>query len=91
MYKKWISLICALTIAFTACPAFSAAAEPVVTVILNGEEIGFPVPPRIEKDCTMVPLRRLAEALGAQVAWNAAAQSVSVTKDGNTLSAQVGN
>lgn len=91
MYKKWISLICALTIAFTACPAFSAAEESAVTVILDGEEISFPVPPRIEKDCTMVPLRRLAEVLDAQVAWNAAAQSVSVTKDGNTLSAQVGN
>lgn len=49
-----------------------------VTVRVNGREIASDVPARIENGRTLVPLRFVAEALGAQVAYDEATRTVNV-------------
>ena len=47
-----------------------------VRVILNGRTLQFDVPPIMENDRTLVPLRVIFEALGAGVEWDGATQTV---------------
>jgi photosystem II stability/assembly factor-like uncharacterized protein len=76
MQKKWmillgsiISLIMISGVAFSANP---------IKLIVNGNLITPEVPPQIIQGNTMVPVRWIAEALGATVEWNGTDQSVSV-------------
>ena len=54
------------------------------TVQLNGIKIAFDQIPNIENGRTLVPLRGIFEALGAEVEWNGATQTVTATK-GDTV------
>ena len=46
------------------------------TASVNGSSVNLDVPAQMFSGTTMVPLRFVAEALGAEVEWNAAAQQV---------------
>ena len=48
-----------------------------ITVMLNGRRLMFDVPPQIMNDRTMVPMRAIFEALGADVDWYADTQTIS--------------
>lgn len=48
-------------------PTFPVTAEENIKVLLNGEELIFDVPPQIINGRTMVPMRAIFEALGADV------------------------
>lgn len=50
--------------------AFQASANTNIIVYLNNEEIIFDVEPVIVDDRTMVPMRAIAEKLGATVTWD---------------------
>jgi hypothetical protein len=54
------------------------------TANVDGRTVSLDAPARLMYGTTMVPLRFVAEALGAQVGWNNAAQRVSVNLDGAT-------
>ncbi|GBF32636.1 chitinase [Desulfocucumis palustris] len=76
--KKLLSLslfIVLLTIAFC-IPAMAGTPK----VVLDGNAINFDVPPTIEEGRTLVPLRAIFEALGANVGWDGATQTVTATK-----------
>ena len=49
---------------------------PPVGVLLNGADIEFDVVPIIENGRTLVPLRAIFEALGAEVTWNKEEQAI---------------
>lgn len=49
------------------------------TAFIEGRTVRLETPARVEAGRTLVPLRFLAEALGAQVAWNAARREVAIT------------
>ncbi len=61
-----------LAVLFCIIFAVSAAAAP--TVFLDGRQLSFDVPPAIENGRTLVPLRAIFEALGADVDWNGQTQ-----------------
>lgn len=82
--KHLKSTICALAAAgiVTAAPAMAADQ---ITVFLNGNQMGFDVPPLIINDSTMVPVRAIFEALGADVNWNDETRTVTSVRDGVTV------
>ena len=52
---------------------------------VNGRTVMNDVAPIIVNDRTMIPLRFVSEALGAQVDWNEAARNVTIKQDGVTM------
>jgi hypothetical protein len=68
--------------------AGTALAAP--RVILNGQELVFNVPPVIEQGRTLVPLRVIFEALGANVNWDGRTRTVTATKDGTEIKLIIG-
>ncbi|GIQ70254.1 copper amine oxidase N-terminal domain-containing protein [Xylanibacillus composti] len=49
------------------------------TATINNETVYLDVPARTVNDRTVVPVRFVSEALGEEVTWNAAAQTVTIT------------
>ena len=49
-------------------------------VLLDGKELNFEVAPVIENSRTLVPLRAIFEAMGADVQWNESTRTVTATK-----------
>jgi len=56
----------------------ASAASESVRILVNGREIASDVPPQIINGRTMVPLRFVAEAMGAIVSWDAPSRTVRV-------------
>ncbi len=61
-----------------------------VSVFVDGNKLDFDVPPTIIDGRTVVPLRKIFEALGAQVEWDDTTKTVTGTKDGTTIKMTVG-
>jgi len=62
-----------------------------IRVTLNGAEIQFDVPPQMIDSRTMVPLRAIFYALGAEVAWDGGTQTITATRGDVIVVMQVGN
>jgi len=62
-----------------------------VKVILDGRELTFDVPPAIENGRTLVPMRAIFEALGAELYWDGDTQTASAFKGDTGVAVQVGN
>lgn len=62
-----------------------------VKVFVKGRKVTFDVPPAIIGDRTMVPVRAVAEALGAEVAWDGTTRTVTVVKGGTVVLIPVGS
>lgn len=61
-----------------------------IKVKLNGEPIAFDVPPQIINNRTMVPMRAIFEALGAEVDWEDSTKTIIATKHGITVVMRIG-
>lgn len=70
--------------------SFSGLAQAAPQVILNGQSLSFDVPPVIENDRTLVPLRAIFEALGASVQWDGESQMVTANKAGTEIKLIIG-
>ena len=57
-----------------------------IMVVVNKKILTFDQAPVIVNDRTLVPLRAIFEALGANVNWNADTRTVTATRDNDTLS-----
>lgn len=62
-----------------------------VRVMVNGRPLRFDQPPIIENDRTLVPLRTIFEALGANVEWEQSTQTVTATRDDITVTLTIGS
>ncbi|HZG79323.1 MAG TPA: copper amine oxidase N-terminal domain-containing protein, partial [Brevibacillus sp.] len=51
-------------------PGWAAAADQSVHLMIGGQAVQPEVPPMIEKGRTLVPVRVIAEGLGASVDWD---------------------
>lgn len=76
--KKRIAML--LTVLLALGSWMGVFAEEDITVFLDGTQIQFDVAPVIMEDRTMVPLRKIAEALEAEVVWDGAASKITLTK-----------
>ncbi|MHB1456567.1 MAG: copper amine oxidase N-terminal domain-containing protein [Armatimonadota bacterium] len=62
-----------------------------IKVEVNGSPLTFSVPPTQVNGRTMVPLRGIFEALGAQVDWDPATKMISATKGDTDVHLSIGN
>ncbi|MGQ9532609.1 MAG: copper amine oxidase N-terminal domain-containing protein [Desulfotomaculales bacterium] len=62
-----------------------------ITVLLNGQPLSFDQPPVIVNDRTLVPLRAIFEALGAEVNWDGATQTVTATRGDTVIILVIGS
>lgn len=65
-----------------------ASADVFGAVLLNGERIQFDQPPFVENGRTLVPMRSVMEAMGAEVTWDETFHTVTAIKDNVTLVVQ---
>ncbi|OPX90709.1 MAG: Signal peptidase I T [Pelotomaculum sp. PtaB.Bin104] len=86
--KKFIfSLVLLICLSFL-CLIDTAQASP--RILFNGRTLNFSVPPVIENDRILVPLRAVFEALGADVQWDSSIQTVTATKDDTEIKLIIG-
>ena len=88
MKKKILIALMSLGMVFNTC-AFTGYADVGITVTLNGDKIEFDVQPQLIDDRTMVPLRKIFEAMGAVVDWDNDTQTVTATKDDKVVTAKI--
>lgn len=88
--KRIMAFILAFGMLIGAAPVMSFAEEPEIKVIVDGIQIAFDQPPVIVDERTLVPLRAIFEALGANVQWDEQTQTVFAAKRMDTVSLQIG-
>lgn len=91
---KNIKKLLALSLFLIFALPFTAHCEN-ITVTLDGEALSFDVPPQIIDGRTMVPMRAIFEAMGAEVDWDGQTQSITAAKYGSkeytVITMQIGN
>ena len=70
---------------------FSPVSCREVTVLLDGTELASPLPGLLTGGRVLVPLRALAEALGAEVVWDGAQRRAILSKGNTTLILPLGS
>ena len=90
MVKRFFSLFLAAFLVLSMFTAISISAEKEISVFIDGKRIEFDQPPLLIDDRTMVPLRGIFEALGAEVTWNEDTESIYASKGNLTVSLTVG-
>ncbi len=91
-WRKFITcILITLLISAIFVPIKTCLAAAQVKVLLNGENLDFDVPPIIENDRTLVPFRKIGEALGAQVEWDQETKTVTAYKEDKTVILRIGD
>ncbi len=86
MKKRVIwGIIAALLLQCVTFGTYVFADEIPITIWINGEKVESEVEPVTENDRTLVPLRAIFEAMGAEVSWDDASQTAKVAADGITI------
>ncbi len=85
--KKLLALLIALLV--LTCPV-AGSANDVVEVYIEGYQIEFDVPPQIIEGRTMVPMRKIFEALGAEVEWVGELRLVLATYETSIIAMPIG-
>jgi len=86
--KKIFILLLVLVLALSLCGTATASD---ISVKLNGSQLSFDVPPTLDNGRTLVPLRAIFEAIGADVKWDGDTQTVTATKDGTVVALTIGS
>ncbi len=68
-----------------------AANSQEIKVYVNDTRVKFDVPPVFIKDRTMVPIRAVFEAMGADVQWNDNTKTATITKSNKKVQIQLDN
>lgn len=91
--KQFTKGICAVVIFFMGAglnPAMTTTYEP-VHLIVDGKDITAISNPVIENDRLLVPIRYVAEAIGADVDWDAEKRTVHVEREGRDFQLWIDN
>lgn len=89
-FSRMTALLVAAALALSLLPA-PAAADSHVTVWLDGRPLPLNPPAVIVNGRTLVPLRAIFEAMGAQVHWDGATQTVTASRSGHYVRLWIGN
>jgi len=88
--KKWLAFLLVGGVFLIASLPSGVMAAELVTVTFNDKKLDFDVSPILENGRALVPLRVIFEALGAKVDWDGATNTVTATKDNDTVKLTVG-
>lgn len=95
--KKMIPIMLCTTLAFAPVTSFAMEKNIKISFVIgenkvsmNDEEIEVTAS-YIVDDTTLVPLRVISEGLGADVNWDESENTITVEKDGNVISLQIGS
>ena len=88
--KRILCLLLACVMVLTTA-VFAGAQTDQIQVILDGEILVFEQQPIIENGRTLVPLRVIFEALGADVEWAQSTRTATATKDDIIITVQIDN
>lgn len=88
--KKIVNLFLAITL-ILAMVSMPVSAESNITIYVNEEVLQCDVAPYIENGRTMVPMRKIFEALDAKVDWEGTTQTITATKDNTIITLQINN
>lgn len=88
MKKRFFILLFLLSMFYSTGAVF---ASPTITVVIDGQVQKYDQPPVIISDRTLVPLRGVFEALGAEVKWDNQTQTATATKENTTLVVKAGS
>ncbi len=84
MKKLFLGMILAVTMLLSV--PFAAYAADEIKVFINGEKITFEVPPKQNAEgTTLVPMRAIFEALGANVQWDGVKKTITGTKNSTIM------
>ena len=86
-----IFLTAVMLSAFAGFGNYAVFAEDNITVTVNGNKLNFDQPPIIKDGRTLVPLRAIFEALGAEVTWLGEEQAIAAQSGDTTIVMQIGN
>lgn len=86
--KRIISILICLILSLC---AVTVVAEGDICVTYNGNEIIFDQPPIMREDRVLVPIRAVAEAMGALVIWDDTVQDVVITMGENRALFHIGS
>ena len=89
--KKRIKVLALCVLMLSVAFSTIAFANNGIKVAIDGEYVEFDVQPQLINDRTMVPLRAIFEALGAEVDWVNETQTVIAAKDDVTVTATIGS
>jgi multiple sugar transport system substrate-binding protein len=87
--RKGVLLALIVLLIASLVPAASFAANP-IKLVVNGKAVQADVPPQMIEGRTMVPVRWVAEALGATVVWDGNKQAVLVNSSADKAGAKSG-
>lgn len=62
-----------------------------ISVVLDGQLQSYSVSPVIEQGNTLVPMRPIFEALGAEIEWDEKTKTVMAVKDGEKVAVKIGS
>lgn len=88
MKKKILMILLSLAMVFNTY-SMVGYADGGISVTLNGEALTFDVPPQLIDNRTMVPLRKIFEAMGAVVDWDNDTRTVTATKGNERVIATI--
>lgn len=85
-------LLCMILAAVMILSSVSAVvfADDEIKVLVDGNQLEFDVAPVIEDGRTLVPMRAIFEALGADVDWNESSKTITAKTDSKTLMITIG-
>jgi len=87
--KKFLSIILAVVMVLSSLTFVMAADD--IKITINGEAKKFDVMPQIIEGRTLVPMRGIFEALGAEVGWDDATKTASGKTASTTVSLTIDN
>jgi len=90
-HAKIGAVLMAIVLFLSFAIGIGANAQQPIRVILDGRVLQFDVQPTIINDRTMVPMRGIFEALGANVEWSEATRTVTATRGTLTVQTTIGN
>jgi BMFP domain-containing protein YqiC len=62
-----------------------------ISVMVNGKPVSYDVIPVVKDGRTLVPLRAIAQSMGAQVQWNDQSQTITLSRGDKTINLGIGD